>query len=82
MTKGKEMSAPIYMNLSLTQDQIVSALASSEITRDELLDLLTALDLMIAEVDFTEELVKRLVKSLKSDHEDVDLPFIDWKKVK
>lgn len=76
------MSAPIYMNLSLTQDQIVSALASSEITRDELLDLLTALDLMIAEVDFTEELVKRLVKSLKSDHEDVDLPFIDWKKVK
>ena len=76
------MSAPIYMNLSLTQDQIVSALASSEITRDELLGLLTALDLMIAEVDFTEELVKRLVKSLKSDHEDVDLPFIDWKKVK
>lgn len=82
MNNRKKNDAPIFMSMELTQDQIVNALVRSEITRDELLDMLTSLDLMVAEVEFTEELVRRLVKSLKSDSEDVDLPFIDWSKVK
>lgn len=82
MNNIKKNDAPIFMSMELTQDQIVNALVSSQITRDELLDMLTSLDLMVAEVEFTEELVRRLVKSLKRDSEDVDLPFIDWSKVK
>lgn len=74
-------TTPMFLTLQLQQEQIVDALTSSDIKREELLNLFTTLDLAVAEVDFTEELIRRLVKSLKADHEDTNLPFIDWEKV-
>lgn len=49
---------------------------------EELVKLILQVDLQMAEVGFTEDLVRGLVKSLKADKDDVDLPFIDWSKVK
>lgn len=47
----------------------------------QIIALICQIDLRVAEVGFTEELVKKLVTSLKADKDDVDLPFLDWAKV-
>ena len=39
-------------------------------------------DRIVASVEFTEQLVLALVKTLIVDKESVKLPFIDWSKIK
>jgi hypothetical protein len=52
--------------------------------REEAIAVVCELDAMTAEVDFTEQLVRKLVESLKGDidgGESSTLDFIDWSKV-
>ena len=68
----------------LPREAIVEALARTDY--DQLLSVIQEIDLMQADVGFTENLVKILVKSLKKDYDagaqdEIDLPFIDWSKV-
>lgn len=69
----------IELTLGISSTQLVYALRGLEYS--ELLPLLLELDLVVADCGFTEDLVRGLVKSLKSDKTDVNLPFIDWEKV-
>ena len=48
---------------------------------ETMLFFIQAVDAFVADVGFTEDLVKMLVQSLKADKEDVNLPFIDWEAV-
>lgn len=52
-----------------------------QLEHEQLLALICQIDLQVAEVGFTEDLIKKLVASLKEDKDDVDLPYIDWEKV-
>lgn len=69
----------------LPREAIVEALARTDF--DQLLSVIQEVDAMQADVGFTENLIKILVKSLKKDYDagakdDIDLPFIDWSVVK
>lgn len=57
-------------------DDIANALSSLE--NDQLIALILKVDLQMADVGFSEPLVAALIKSLKPDCKDVDLPYIDW----
>ena len=48
---------------------------------ETMLFFIQAVDAFVADVGFTEDLIKMLVFSLKSSQEDVNLPFIDWELV-
>ena len=50
------------LNITITTDDL-----ARNIRRDEALEVILAIDLRIAEEDFTIELLKRLVKSMESD---------------
>lgn len=52
-----------------------------QLDHDQLVALICQIDLKVAEVGFTEDLIKKLAASLKADKDDVDLPFVDWDKV-
>ena len=69
----------MYLEIEIDRHRLVESLRS--LSQPDLLKLFLETDLMVADCGFTEDLVKGLVKSLKSDAEDVKLPFIDWSKV-
>lgn len=71
----------IYLNLHVDPQALIEAIVFSGIERRDILKLIIDLDLLVAEVGFTEELITKLVKSIKTDQEDVKLTFIDWEKV-
>ena len=62
-------------NISLNVDMgdLARSLVDSAEKDGELLDFIEMIDLGVAEVDFTEKLIKRLVKSLKQDLTDAEL---------
>ena len=67
-------------NISLNVDinDLARSLVDSAEKDGELLDFIEMIDLNIAEVGFTEKLIKRLIKSLKQDLTDAELDeFID-----
>lgn len=72
----KEM---MRVDVSISYDDVTQGLCS--MNNEALVALILKVDLNMAEVGFTEELVKGLIKSLKADKDDVDLDFIDWSKV-
>lgn len=53
-----------------------------QLSHDDAIKLILGVDLAMSEIGFTEKLIKGLVKSLKVDKSEVELPFIDWSKVK
>lgn len=69
------------MQLDLEISKISLAWALSRMHYDELRGLIQEVDLMVADVGFTEDLIKVLVHSLKADKEDTTLPFINWDRV-
>lgn len=69
----------MYLEIEIDRQALIQSLRS--LNQDDLCNLLIELDLMVADAGFTEDLVRALVKSLKADREDVQLPFIDWEKV-
>lgn len=73
------MMESIELRFYMPPEYIANALSS--VPYDDLIKLILQMDLEQADCGFTESLVKGLVKSLKSDSADVDLPFIDWEKV-
>ena len=67
-------------NISLNIDinDLARSLVGSAEKDGGLLDFIEMIDLGVAEVDFTEKLIKRLIKSLKQDLIDAELgEFID-----
>jgi len=67
------------INLEISHNNLLDAL--SDLSYQNLMDLIQGIDLAKADCGFTEDLVRLLVKSLKADKDDVNLPFIDWEKV-
>lgn len=67
------------VDVSISYDDVAHGLCG--MTNEALVALILAVDLRMAEVGFTEDLVKGLVKSLKADRADVDIDYIDWDKV-
>lgn len=68
------------ITLNASRSEIVEALF--ETSTKEGLRIIMDYDRMVASVEFTEQLVLALVKTLIVDKESVKLPFIDWSKVK
>jgi hypothetical protein len=77
---GKQNSLRCTVSIDLEEDQIVDSLL--QLDYEDLERIIVEVDLMVADVGFTEHLIRKLALSLKADAENVDLPFIDWEKVK
>lgn len=73
------MKGSIEFNVDIPAGYIAQTL--SRLPYDELIELIIEIDMNQADVDFTEKLVRGLVKSLKGNAMDTDLKFIDWEKV-
>jgi len=69
----------LEMTMTMEKGDLVQSL--SYLGYGELVGIIKDLDLMIADVGFTEDLIKMLIQSLVADKEDVSLPFINWEKV-
>lgn len=74
------MNALMNVSVPVTTDALADAMRS--IPYEDLAKFLLEVDLLIADCGFTEMLVDGLVKSLKCDSEGINLPYIDWSKVK
>lgn len=76
---------PINLDLALDAYQIVRSI--SNLSYDDCAEFIMMVDLEQADVSFTENIITRLVKSLKKEIDagcpisEIDLPFIDWSKV-
>lgn len=71
----------MLLTVSVDPHHLLESIVFAGIPREQIVKLVLDLDLLVGEVDFTEELIKALVKSLVHDKDDVKLPFIDWEKV-
>ena len=69
----------IDLDIRVSTDELIDSLRYLQY--EDLIDFISKLDLMIADVGFTENLIKVLVKSMKADKDDVSLKFIKWDKV-
>lgn len=55
----------LQLDTTTDADELISALMSN--SKNELIQFIVELDIRVAEVDFTIELVKSLLKSLETD---------------
>ena len=75
---------PINVDLVMDAYQLVRSVANLDYS--DCIEFIMHVDLVQADVGFTEQLIKILVESMKKelDHglsvEELDLPFIDWSK--
>jgi hypothetical protein len=60
------MSFEISLPVKIDANQIAGSVCTRR-DRDEVLDFILAIDLAIADVGFTEQLIKRLCASIKGD---------------
>ena len=75
---AKKMSFNVVAPID--EDDIFGCLI--QLDSKELIKFIRKLDDQMCEIGFTEDLIKALAKSLKSDAEHTNINFIDWKKVK
>lgn len=73
------MDAILTVDVPISPDSLIRGLCS--MAYDDIVKFVVEMDSMVADVGFSELLVSALVKSLKSDSMEVNLPFIDWDKV-
>jgi hypothetical protein len=76
----------MIFNMEILVDSDMIASSALGLSHEEAIDLICKIDLAHADTGFTEDLIKRLVSSMKAEidagADEISLPFIDWEQVK